>query len=63
MSDINAQFEQALEELGGVEFLVELGRNNPGLFASLTSKLLTRRTEGETQMSVNWALPPHNLEK
>lgn len=63
MSDINSQFEAALEELGGVQFLVDLGRKNPGLFASLTSKMLTRRTEGESKTTVAWALPPHNLEK
>ena len=64
---IRAQFAEALERLGGVDYLVEVGRKHPRLFVSVIARVMPKEIHAQVSnaplgdpevlelMKVEWA--------
>ena len=51
-SDVKAAIVAAFDELGGVDYLVEQGRDNPQAFLTLLGKVIPREVSGS--LSLDW---------
>ncbi|MBU2754900.1 hypothetical protein HFU84_12945 [Acidithiobacillus sp. CV18-2] len=51
--DLKAAIEEAFIQLGGVQWLVALGRDDPKAFAALLAKLLPKQLEADIEVTQN----------
>lgn len=59
---LNEAYLAAFENIGGIEALTNFARDNPGLFYTHLSKLLSKVPQTMPEVNIHWALPKHPLE-